>query len=454
MLGIKRITNTLNRIYLSIIITAIISLFLLGKLIDEVFDAQTDFLPEKEFATEIKFLNGVIRGVSDNSEKQLMSYLIKINLQFDVQIALEKKASFSLNDDLSRLAKSESGLLIESKEGTQLIRELPSSEYLLVYNLPNNAKYLRQQEEQIQLEFWLTILFYIGFVLILSGWAFPLAKRLAMLNRFAARFGAGELSVRVKLSKFSYIEELEQSFNRMANQIEELIAENKILAGSISHDLRTPVSCLRFGVDSALDTQEIEKKNSYIKRIDDDLTRLELMLEAFLDYASLERKRLELEITRTNLTHLVLSTINACEALCLANNKEVCFISDNKGASIHIHADPFWMGRALSNLLTNAIDHANKKVNVSVSSMGNIASIIIEDDGAGIPEKELNNIFKAFVKLDKSRSKNSHYGLGLAIVSRVAAWHDSQVQVGRSGQLGGASFRIDIPCIVVNKAEI
>ena len=52
---------------------------------------------------------------------------------------------------------------------------------------------------------------------------------------------------------------LEQSFNTMASQIEKLVADNKILARSLSHDIRTPMACLRFGVEAALDTKSLEK---------------------------------------------------------------------------------------------------------------------------------------------------------------------------------------------------
>ena len=75
----------------------------------------------------------------------------------------------------------------------------------------------------------------------------------------------------------------------MASQIEKLVADNKILARSLSHDIRTPIACLRFGLEAALDSKTLEKKDSYLTRMDSELTNMEDMTSAFLEYASMER---------------------------------------------------------------------------------------------------------------------------------------------------------------------
>ena len=81
----------------------------------------------------------------------------------------------------------------------------------------------------------------------------------------------------------------------MAGKIENLVADNKILVRSLSHDIRTPMSCLRFGIEAALDSKSIDKKNSYLTRMDNELTLMEEMTSLFLDYASMERQALNLK---------------------------------------------------------------------------------------------------------------------------------------------------------------
>ncbi len=115
------------------------------------------------------------------------------------------------------------------------------------------------------------------------------------------KIGEGQLSVRIKPSRFSYIKMLENSFNNMASKIEKLVADNKILARSLSHDIRTPIACLRFGLEAAIESDTLDKKNNYLARMDSELTNMEEMTSAFLEYASMERQVLHLK--KTNHRH-------------------------------------------------------------------------------------------------------------------------------------------------------
>ncbi|WP_444997066.1 ATP-binding protein [Aliikangiella sp. IMCC44359] len=431
----------MKRIYFSILVTALISLFVLGKLLDRVFDEQSESNERAEFIVERHFFLGLSHILSRSNNDELKNAVEALGHQFQINLSLEAKENLSLNPELESQIDSDEGLLIDSDSEIQLIRQINNHpDWLLVYSIHNTLDVAK--EDDFKLEFWLTLLFYASFCVVLLIWAFPLTRRLSKLNKLASDFGAGDLSKRIQPIRFSYIEELESSFNRMASQIEELLTENKVLAGSISHDLRTPISCLRFGVDAALETPKLEKKNYYLERMDDDLQRMENMLEAFLDYASLERKRFELSKTKTNIIHLIDSTITACSPLAEKKKIKIELVDEQNTLEPLIDVDPFWVGRAVSNLLTNAIHHAKSKVEIECGYSNGLIKISVNDDGKGIPEDEVKNIFKAFVKLDKSRTQNNHFGLGLAIVARVVSWHNGEVKVSRSKKLHGACFTL------------
>lgn len=405
-----------------------------------VFEAQATQAESKDFVAERKLMTGIIKHLNLVSNEQLVAEVNKVAEQFEISLWLEKKSNLSFSSEISQLIETR-GLVTESESGMQLSRNLSNHpDWLLVYQIVDGSD--TEKVDISLLEFWLTVLFYVSFCVVLMLWAIPLAKRLSTLNRFAHDFGKGELSKRVELSRFSYIEELEISFNRMANQIEELLAENKLLAGSISHDLRTPLSCLRFGVDSALEIEHLAKKNEYLERMDQDLCRMEAMLEAFLDYASLERQSFTLAKTPTDIVKLLQTTVKSCAPLAENENKQIELQHSHCEL---LEIDPNWVGRAIANLIANALAHCHHKVVVSCQTKAREVHIKVEDDGPGIPQEEAINIFKAFVKLDKSRSKNKGYGLGLAIVARVVNWHHGKVQVRRSKLLGGACFHIELP---------
>ena len=415
----------------------------MGKFIDQVFDSQSEVFDTQEFVTEGRMLKSIAQQLDLIQSTNLESEVIRWSTIFKLELSLEQLENLSLSDDLIEEMSSKNGLVIDSGDSVEIIRTIAEHPgQLLSLITPTNR--VEQSNLNSELEVWLTILFYSGFCLILAIWAFPLVKRLSTLNRMTSDFGAGELSRRVKTSRFSYIKQLEVSFNRMANQIEDLIAENKLLAGSISHDLRTPLSCLRFGVDAALETEQEKKKDYYLNRMDEDLTRMENMLEAFLDYASLERKRFELVKKEVDIVELLQSTVNGCILLADKQHKSLQLDCHCETTNQMLELDPGWFGRALTNLITNGINYCESSVLVTCRLNSQQLQILVEDDGEGIPKKDFENVFRAFVKLDESRSRSEHFGLGLAIVSRVVSWHDGTIELSRSHKLGGAQFTINL----------
>ena len=109
------------------------------------------------------------------------------------------------------------------------------------------------------------------------------------------------------------------------------------------------------------------------------------------------------------------------------------------------------MELALSNLLVNATRYADKTVRCSLSLQDASCALTVEDDGQGIPEEERDKVFKAFTRIDDSRNRETGgYGLGLAVVARVAELHGGLATVDASGALGGAQFKICWPVSIRN----
>jgi two-component system sensor kinase ParS len=107
--------------------------------------------------------------------------------------------------------------------------------------------------------------------------------------------------------------------------------------------------------------------------------------------------------------------------------------------------DPDLMELALSNLLVNACRYANTNVCIDLAMREAHYVLAVEDDGPGIPEAERETVFKAFARLDNSRNRETGgYGLGLAVVARVAALHGGTAEAARSA-LGGARIVVSWP---------
>lgn len=433
----------MRRLYLSIIFTVLGSFFIIGWGLDKIVELSESSAEISQDAPTTQLYRQLIEGLSIElnalPKSNLSERISTFQQQYKMRASLEPSNTIALPNSVLKALGQRGGLLLATDNNQYLLRKLTKHpEFLLQLNLPV------EKEQDNSFNFMLTLVLYVSICGILIMWLLPLTRRLYLLNNAAARIGEGQLDARVLPSHFSYIKMLERSFNRMAGQIEKLVADNKILARSLSHDIRTPMACLRFGIEAAIDTKTIEKKNNYLTRMDTELTHMEDMTSAFLDYASMERHALQLKKDKTNINALLTSAMNDCQVLAKQKNIEVSIISGTQSYTYDL--DYHWCYRALVNLISNAIGYSNSQVLLSVLSTNEELIITVEDDGKGIEEDKLNVIFTPFVKLDADRSREQgHFGLGLAICTKVMDWHQGKIKAGNRRNLSGACFSLIFP---------
>jgi signal transduction histidine kinase len=431
----------MRSLYISIIVTVLGSLFFIGWGLDELVEYSSENLVAESQSTQTyrKLLNGLSTDLGSLAANKLAKEVDKFKQVYQINTSLVVSQTIALPHSLSEQLDQQGGLLLASNANLYLLKNIVNhDDYILRIELP------AELEEDDSFHFLLTLILYVSICGILILWLIPLTRRLYLLNNAAAKIGSGQLEVRIKSSRFSYIKMLEQSFNTMASQIEKLVADNKILARSLSHDIRTPMACLRFGIDAAIDSHSLEKKNTYLSRMDNELTSMEEMTSAFLDYASMERQALNLKKRSTNISALITSAINDCQVLAEQRNIKVKL---NSSDSVYYSLDYHWCYRALVNLISNAIGYANTEVLLTMNTTNTHINISIEDDGKGINEDKLAIIFTPFVKLDADRSRaQGHFGLGLAICNKIMDWHQGTIKANNEGnKLSGACFILSFP---------
>ncbi len=435
----------MRALYLSIIFTVLGSLFFIGwgldKLAEYAEQTQESIQDSSSALVSIyrQVINGFVEELNLATEADLPAKLTQLTQQYQVSATIVLAENVALPESLAKELKLKGGLLLASDQRQYLLEEISAyPKYLVQLNLP------AEPEHNSPVNFILTLALYLGICIILILWLFPLTRRLYLLNSAAAKIGAGQLDARINPSRFSYIKMLEKSFNNMAAQIEKLVADNKILARSLSHDIRTPMACLRFGLEAAIDTPKLEKKNHYLNRMDHELTRMEDMTSAFLDYASMERQALHLKKQSVVLEELLQSVISDCQPLTQDDITLdlVSLVPDNLTCSLDYH----WCYRALTNLVSNAISYARSQVLITLYIRQKKIIITIEDDGKGIAPDKLDIIFTPFVKLDAERPReHGHFGLGLAICAKVMHWHQGTIKASASKQFSGACFTLTLP---------
>lgn len=429
----------MKRLYISMVVAVLGALFIITWGLDKLVAKQGNEHENTELVIYKKLVEGFEQTLSSVKANELPAKTAQLAQHYQVKVSLEKSNNIALPQSLLAQLSQAGGLLLASNNDAYLLRKITLHPDTLIHlQLP------LMDEENAQENLLFTLILYLGICGILLLWLLPLTRRLYLLTFAAAKIGAGDLSIRVPYNRFSYISTLESSFNHMAARIEKLVADNKILARSISHDIRTPMSCLRFGVEAALDCDDLIKKNNYLARMENELTRMEDMTTAFLDYAGMERQSFHLKTELIDVNNLVELVTNDCQSLAEQHNiKLSCqLLTIKKFYALDFH----WCYRATLNLVSNAIQHANSQVKLSLSSSNQGFSISVEDDGTGVPEDKRDEIFSPFIKLDSSRCREQgHFGLGLAISAKVMDWHNGKINVDAGIELSGARFNLLFP---------
>jgi signal transduction histidine kinase len=287
------------------------------------------------------------------------------------------------------------------------------------------------------------------FCLFALSVAWPYAKNLRRISIAAEAFGNGKLDARANLSPRSSLAHLANAFNSMADRIQELIRSHKELTHAVSHELRTPLARLRFSMEMISSVDESDKREKHLEGMRRDVDELDLLVSELLTYAKLDksyRPRMEPVDLGTWLTDLV--------AVLGAENSKAdieCRIS-SPNPKVPLLASPQFLERALRNLLQNAVRYTNSRIQITLMTVDDQAIIHVDDDGPGIPLADRQRIFEPFVQLDAHSNPDlPGYGLGLAIVHRVATWHGGSVTVSEA-PIGGARFSLGL-AITDNRAE-
>lgn len=353
----------------------------------------------------------------------------------DVDIRFLERVDFQVPIDLQGAFGNGTPLLLESKGEISLHLYLQNSDQVMSLSSP-----VTKHNQQSLLNVILTLLFYLVVITVLLVWLYPLIKRLMLLQHTANNFGTGNLSSRIEPGRFSYISSIENDFNRMANQIQKLIDDNQLLSRAVSHNLKTPITRLRMGIDVLEETEDPAKVDQYFKRINSDLDEMQSLVETLLQYSSLDNFELRLENDPIDLCEFIPNILNSENT---TNINIDCYFSNE---SMIVHSDPKYLGMALKNILSNATQYAKSTVHVTVSSKiqnttKNTFSVTVEDDGIGISAENRARVVKPFWRGNDGPATKGH-GMGLAIVARIAQWLKIGLTIEKSTSLGGASVTL------------
>nr|WP_315209275.1 HAMP domain-containing sensor histidine kinase [uncultured Albidiferax sp.] len=276
-----------------------------------------------------------------------------------------------------------------------------------------------------------------------------LTRRLESLQRSVEQWGAGDLSVRVPIHGQDEAGLLAQRFNTAAERIETLVASHKTLLQSqksllanASHELRSPLTRIRMGLELMGSTPS----PSFKDEINRNIAELDQLIEEILLASRLDAKEADMgTIEEVDLIGLVAEECARLDAAFEVGEEGSEGVDGDNEQTFVVQGVAKLLRRAIRNLLENARRYTTGAVNVSLQQHGKYAVLRVFDRGPGVPEALRERIFEPFYRLPGASETNGGVGLGLALVKSIAERHGGTVRCeGREG--GGACFVIELPC--------
>jgi signal transduction histidine kinase len=252
--------------------------------------------------------------------------------------------------------------------------------------------------------------------------------------------GAADLHRRVpEPATHDEIARLARTMNAMLGRLENATERQQRFVADASHELRSPLAGIRAQLEVDLAYPDAADWKATERDVLEGAIAMQRLVEDLLTLATVDEQRSggARRHDTVDLDEIVLTEADRVRR-CTTHVIDTSHVS---GAQLD--GDPDQLTRAVRNLLDNAARHATSTVTVALAEADGTVTLIVADDGPGVPEADRARIFERFARLDEGRARDAGgAGLGLAITQQVAVAHGGQVTVDDGP---GARFTVSLP---------
>lgn len=390
-------------------------------------------------------------------ERMLAGHFISGGTLYDIQPlldyvqALDNRRIIVTDNNKVVIADSAQEIIGETYKGNVAaipLKQMPSNDtvgYVYIYANENDPTSVEDMIRAINRFLFVGALLAIGAAAIVTV---ILSRRISrpvqQLTVAAKKLGEGDLSHRVRFSDKGEIGELASTFNTMAASMERAEQLRKNMVTDVAHELRTPLSNIR-GQLEAIDDKLIKPDESTLKSIYEEALLLSRLVDDLQELTLAEAGKLRLRRRDEDIKQLVKRSVTTVQSVAAAH--EIMLKEELPEHLPSCNIDAQRIEQVLHNLLHNAIIHTPEGGTITVTARQNDrhVEIGVSDNGSGIPQKDLPNIFERFYRADKSRNRTTGgSGLGLTISKGLVEAHGGSIHV-ESTQGKGSRFWFTIP---------
>lgn len=266
------------------------------------------------------------------------------------------------------------------------------------------------------------------------------------IRRRVSQIGGSRVEERIPVpTSGDEIARLASTMNEMLERLDQAQRAQRRFVADSSHELRSPLATLVASMELATADPTPDTWRDLSPVMTAEVARMSRLVEDLLLLAKVDEHSMRLQVEDVDLDDLVeLETrrLRTFPSLTVVPRVE----------PVRIAGDRIRLGQAVANLADNAARHARSTVCLSLCTIGEEASIVVEDDGPGVPAAQRDRVFERFVRLDESRGRASGgSGLGLSIVREIVAAHGGTVRMTDAVPAG---CRVEIRLPVPEQAEL
>ena len=415
------------------IIIIFVPIFLLVIITSVIFyQTSWNIISKRLTESVVADINVIVKLINQNLETEAMEianedFKMKINIQKNSTVEniifIDQRGILSqrLNQALININKPFTYDLSNIDKGVKIVIQLEKD--LLLINVDKDRLYSETAFVFLLWMIFASIILLIVSYFLMSQQIRPL-KRLSII---AETFGRGLDAPELQSAGASEIRQTANAFNQMRTRIKRFLKQRTDMLAGVSHDLRTPLTRMKLQLSLLKD----EKAK---KELELDINEMTAMLDSYVSFVRSEAPE---PIESINLNKFLKEIINSV-------NKETFKINLHEKDVVKTSGRPLQLKRAFQNIIDNSIRYSDK-LEIEILTNYEGCSILFEDNGPGIPNKNYEDVFKPFFTLDPSRNKlKGESGLGLAITRDIIRSHGGDIKLGES-KFGGLKSILQLP---------
>ncbi len=246
-------------------------------------------------------------------------------------------------------------------------------------------------------------------------------------------------------SIYEKLRELGYYVSDMKTRLTEEENNTKALITDISHQLKTPLASIRMCYELARSSElSADERKNFLEMEEQEIIKMEVLLEELVKLSRLENNMIQIKQEKDSLKQTISEAVSLIYMKAYAKNIEICVEQES---DVEIKHDRKWTVEAFVNVLENAVKYseAATTIMIRVSYLPSNVLIDIEDEGMGIQEEELHNIFKRFYRGNRAKEQvKEGAGVGLYLTRSIIEQQGGTIIAKRKHE-GGTIFRIMLP---------